>query len=189
MVDAIKDALQRASVAVYKVGAFVAVAPFLFLHCSTQLNLGATRSRKSMNNKLRTWYRLDYFVTMGKVSWTGEHIREAGRHRVHGKSNNASGDAVLAIDLVADKAIQQGISTHIKHVLYRRRVNTRVVLRECPEVAGYASEEQHSFTPCNVDGSFVVVYDPLDGSQNVSGIITCNMQKKTETGIWVDWID
>jgi len=61
---------------------------------------------------------------------------------------NASGDTVAPLDEMADEIV----------------VNA---LKECPYVAGFASEERKDFVPLNEDGSFIVVYDPLDGSQNL----------------------
>ena len=63
---------------------------------------------------------------------------------------NVSGDAVLALDDLADKHIE-------------------AALRACPLVAGFASEEREAFvqTSAAPEAQFIVVFDPLDGSQNV----------------------
>lgn len=61
---------------------------------------------------------------------------------------NASGDNVCALDVQADKIVEDE-------------------LRKVDVVAGYASEEREHFVPFSVSGEYVVVCDPLDGSQNV----------------------
>jgi len=66
---------------------------------------------------------------------------------------NKSGDAQLDLDIAADRAVERA-------------------LRRCPLVAGFCSEEREGFVPTNPSGKYIVVYDPLDGSQNVSVGIT-----------------
>lgn len=66
---------------------------------------------------------------------------------------NQSGDAQLDLDIAADRAVAHA-------------------LRQCPIVAGFCSEEREGFVPTNSNGRYIVVYDPLDGSQNVSVGIT-----------------
>ena len=62
---------------------------------------------------------------------------------------NASGDKVCALDVQSDLIVEEE-------------------LRACAAVSGYASEERRTFVPLNAEtGRFVVVCDPLDGSQNV----------------------
>ena len=40
-------------------------------------------------------------------------------------------------------------------------------LRQNPQVAGLASEEENSFVACHEDGRYLVLFDPLDGSSNI----------------------
>ena len=40
-------------------------------------------------------------------------------------------------------------------------------LRQNPQVAGLASEEEDSFVACASDGRYLVLFDPLDGSSNI----------------------
>lgn len=64
---------------------------------------------------------------------------------------NASGDKVHAIDELSDLAVEQH-------------------LQSCPSVRGFASEERESFVSCHPSeegGKYIVVFDPLDGSQNL----------------------
>jgi len=61
---------------------------------------------------------------------------------------NASGDKVHAIDELSDLAVERA-------------------LQACPAVRGFASEEREGFVSCHEDGRFIVVFDPLDGSQNL----------------------
>jgi len=64
-----------------------------------------------------------------------------------------SGDKVLQLDMLADKHVEDA-------------------LRDCPVVAGFASEERDDFVVLNPEGKYLVVFDPLDGSQNVPVGIT-----------------
>ncbi len=71
---------------------------------------------------------------------------------------NVSGDHVAALDLIADKIVERHLST-------------------CPCVSGFASEEREAFvrfspTAHPNDGGYIVVFDPLDGSQNLPVGIT-----------------
>jgi len=66
---------------------------------------------------------------------------------------NVSGDKVLALDDLADKHIEDALAS-------------------CPLIAGFASEEREDFVSLNKDGKYIVVFDPLDGSQNVPVTIT-----------------
>ena len=61
---------------------------------------------------------------------------------------NASGDKVHAIDELSDLAVERA-------------------LLNCPSVRGFASEEREGFVECNPNGKYIVVFDPLDGSQNL----------------------
>lgn len=61
---------------------------------------------------------------------------------------NASGDSVAPLDEIADEIVSDE-------------------LKACPECAGFASEERKDFVSLNEGGRFIVVYDPLDGSQNL----------------------
>ena len=40
-------------------------------------------------------------------------------------------------------------------------------LKACPEVRGIASEEEDEVVDANLDGRYLVTYDPLDGSSNI----------------------
>ena len=40
-------------------------------------------------------------------------------------------------------------------------------LRQNPQVAGLASEEEDSFVSCHENGRYLVLFDPLDGSSNI----------------------
>ena len=40
-------------------------------------------------------------------------------------------------------------------------------LRQNPQVAGLASEEEDSFVACHENGRYLVLFDPLDGSSNI----------------------
>ena len=40
-------------------------------------------------------------------------------------------------------------------------------LKANPNVAGIASEEEDTFVPCNEQGGYLVLFDPLDGSSNI----------------------
>ena len=40
-------------------------------------------------------------------------------------------------------------------------------LRQNPQVAGLASEEEDSFVGCHENGRYLVLFDPLDGSSNI----------------------
>jgi len=63
-------------------------------------------------------------------------------------SINQSGDHQLDLDVQADRAVERE-------------------LRKCSAVAGFCSEEREGFVCTNPEGRYIVVYDPLDGSQNV----------------------
>mmetsp|Transcript_30867 Transcript_30867/g.49488 ORF Transcript_30867/g.49488 Transcript_30867/m.49488 type:complete len:335 (+) Transcript_30867:85-1089(+) len=92
-----------------------------------------------------------YDVIQGHIGWTGDGIDEfcAEKSSTTDKRKvNNSGDAVLAMDELADNIIEEE-------------------LRSCSLVAGFASEEREDFVQTNVNGKYVVVYDPLDGSQNI----------------------
>jgi len=82
-------------------------------------------------------------------TWTSEHLSGTNTKYSSNQQNvNASGDKVLALDVIADSCVEEA-------------------LRECEEVAGFASEEREGFVSLNPGGTYIVVYDPLDGSQNV----------------------
>ncbi len=56
-----------------------------------------------------------------------------------------------------------------------------------PHVAGYASEEDDTFTPLNPDGRYVILVDPLDGSSNIDvgvpvGTIFSIYRRQSPTG-------
>ncbi len=86
------------------------------------------------------------------VGWSGAAVDALLRAPAAGAAarRNVSGDAVLALDELADKHIE-------------------AALRACPHVAGFASEEREAFVQTSVapEAQFIVVFDPLDGSQNV----------------------
>ncbi|NRB38956.1 MAG: class 1 fructose-bisphosphatase [Pseudomonadales bacterium] len=46
------------------------------------------------------------------------------------------------------------------------------ILKDCPVVAGIASEEEDFPVPANKDGEFLVIFDPLDGSSNIDINVT-----------------
>lgn len=45
-------------------------------------------------------------------------------------------------------------------------------LKDCPAVAGIASEEEDLPVTANADGEFLVIFDPLDGSSNIDINVT-----------------
>ena len=65
------------------------------------------------------------------------------------KTKNASGDKQAPLDVVSDRCVENA-------------------LRKCDLIAGFASEERKDFVSLNsTKGKFVIVFDPLDGSQNL----------------------
>lgn len=64
------------------------------------------------------------------------------------ETTNASGDKQAPLDVTSDKCVERA-------------------LRDCELIAGFASEERDGFEPCSPHGKYVVVFDPLDGSQNL----------------------
>lgn len=68
---------------------------------------------------------------------------ESNTSEVKGKkklSTNVSGDAQLALDLLAEAHIERE-------------------LRKCPLVAGFASEERDDFVTINPEGKYIVVFE------------------------------
>ncbi|GBG31089.1 Fructose-1,6-bisphosphatase 1 [Hondaea fermentalgiana] len=89
------------------------------------------------------------------IGWTGDEISSFVQEGATQKTTkvNTSGDKVLQLDMLADKHVEDA-------------------LRDCPYVAGFASEEREDFVQLHPDGKYTVVFDPLDGSQNVPVNIT-----------------
>lgn len=48
----------------------------------------------------------------------------------------------------------------------------KFALKAMPQVKGIASEEEANPVPCNHDGEFLVLFDPLDGSSNIDVNVT-----------------
>lgn len=63
-------------------------------------------------------------------------------------SGNIQGEEQKKLDVIANRMLVDG-------------------LRRCTAVAGVASEEEDDFVPCNEAGSYLVLFDPLDGSSNI----------------------
>lgn len=72
------------------------------------------------------------------------------KYDFRGKTNstNRSGDNQESLDIAADKAVE-------------------AVLRKNPIIAGFCSEERDGFVQTCPTGRYIVMYDPLDGSQNI----------------------
>lgn len=63
----------------------------------------------------------------------------------YSKSQNSSGDTQLKFDVLSDEIITQTLS-------------------KCQSIKALISEEKDEILPCNENASFIVAYDPLDGS-------------------------
>lgn len=50
---------------------------------------------------------------------------------------------------------------HLSNTLFRQ------LFAKNPHIAGFASEEDDTFTPLNPEGKYVILVDPLDGSSNI----------------------
>jgi len=50
---------------------------------------------------------------------------------------------------------------HLSNTLFRQ------LFAKNPHIAGFASEEDDTFTPLNPEGKYVILIDPLDGSSNI----------------------
>jgi len=84
-------------------------------------------------------------------------LQNFSHNTAYSGETNKSGDLVSHIDIVADEIVAKCLST-------------------CKHVAGFASEERENFVSFIVDDGddenggerdYIVVYDPLDGSQNL----------------------
>lgn len=62
---------------------------------------------------------------------------------------NDTGDEQIAHDLLSNNIIVEALST-------------------IPCIAGLISEELHDYMPIHADGSYIVAFDPLDGSKNLA---------------------
>lgn len=61
---------------------------------------------------------------------------------------NVQGEEQKKLDVIANNLLKDGLA-------------------KCPAIKGIASEEEDSFVNANVDGRYVVSFDPLDGSSNI----------------------
>ncbi len=63
-------------------------------------------------------------------------------------SSNVQDEAQKKLDVIANQILIDALSAN-------------------PAVAGLASEEEEQFVPANAQGSYLVLFDPLDGSSNI----------------------
>lgn len=85
----------------------------------------------------------------------------------------------LGITNIQGEAVQK--LDHLANTLFRQ------LFAKNPHIAGYASEEDETFTPLNSEGRYVVLVDPLDGSSNIDigvpvGTIFSIYRRKTPVG-------
>ncbi len=70
---------------------------------------------------------------------------------------------------------------HLSNTLFRQ------LFAKNPHIAGFASEEDDTFTPLNPEGKYVILVDPLDGSSNIDvgvpvGTIFSIYRRRTSVG-------
>jgi len=70
---------------------------------------------------------------------------------------------------------------HLSNTLFRQ------LFAKNPHIAGFASEEDDTFTPLSPDGKYVILLDPLDGSSNIDvgvpvGTIFSIYRRRTPVG-------
>ncbi len=70
---------------------------------------------------------------------------------------------------------------HLSNTLFRQ------LFAKNPHIAGFASEEDDTFTPLNPEGKYVILVDPLDGSSNIDvgvpvGTIFSIYRRRTPVG-------
>lgn len=82
--------------------------------------------------------KISHNVRLGALSGV---LGEAG-------TGNVQGEAQKKLDVIANQILIE-------------------TLRENPNVAGLASEEEDNFVTTNEDGAYLVLFDPLDGSSNI----------------------
>lgn len=63
-------------------------------------------------------------------------------------NENVQGEVQKKLDVIANDVLKE-------------------TLKACPLVKGVASEEEDHCVPCNVNGKYLVTFDPLDGSSNI----------------------
>ncbi len=78
------------------------------------------------------------------------HLRRAALAGILGELGitNIQGETVQKLD-------------HLANTLFRQ------LFAKNPHIAGFASEEDDTFTPLNPNGKYVILLDPLDGSSNI----------------------
>lgn len=82
-------------------------------------------------------------------------------------SGNIQGEAQKKLDVIANDILLD-------------------TLKNTPQVAGLASEEEDTFVAANADGEYLVLFDPLDGSSNIDVNISVgtifSILRKSSTG-------
>jgi fructose-1,6-bisphosphatase I len=98
------------------------------------------------------------------------HLRRAALSGILGELGltNIQGESVQKLD-------------HLANTLFRH------LFAKNPHIAGFASEEDDTFTPLNPNGKYVILLDPLDGSSNIDvgvpvGTIFSIYRRKTLPG-------
>jgi fructose-1,6-bisphosphatase I len=98
------------------------------------------------------------------------HLRRAALSGILGELGitNVQGESVQKLD-------------HLSNTLFRQ------LFAKNPYIAGFASEEDDTFTPLNPEGKYVIVVDPLDGSSNIDvgvpvGMIFSIYRRRTPVG-------
>ena len=94
--------------------------------------------QRTVLNIVQTCTEISAKIRLGALSGV---LGEAG-------SGNIQGEAQKKLDVIANDMLIH-------------------VLKNTPEVAGLASEEEDNFVPANENGEFLVLFDPLDGSSNI----------------------
>ncbi|QMT32541.1 class 1 fructose-bisphosphatase [Alysiella filiformis] len=98
----------------------------------------APELRDTVNSVVSACLKISANVRLGALAGV---LGEAG-------TGNVQGEAQKKLDVIANQILIDE-------------------LKQNPNVAGLASEEEDDFVACNAQGEYLVLFDPLDGSSNI----------------------